>query len=258
MTTCAGRFDGRNIIVTGAGSGIGRASALRFAAEGGKVAVVDIKEEAAAETVSLITEAGGTAISVVGDLADRTVTEIVAATTLEAFGGIDVLVNNAGVNDRFEAVHELEEDMFERVMRVNVNSVYLLSKAVLPHMLEKGSGAIVNTASEAGLRGSASGAAYTASKHAVVGLTKSMAVMYRAAGIRVNAIAPGGVATNIMDGIEMTMNHGLTQIGPFQQTMVGRVATSESLAAAITFAASDDASNISGAILPVDNGWSAI
>lgn len=194
----ASEFDGRSVIVTGAASGIGRATALAFAAKGARVLVADLNSEAAGSVVKEIEEAGGTAVAVTGDLSEQAVVDQVARTAVERFGTVDVLVNNAGIMDRMSALGDVSDPEWERVIRVNLTAPFLLTRAVLPHMLAAGRGAIVNTASEAGLRGSAAGAAYTASKHGVVGLTKSLAVMYRKQGIRANAVAPGGTATSIV------------------------------------------------------------
>ncbi|GGN10131.1 SDR family NAD(P)-dependent oxidoreductase [Streptomyces fuscichromogenes] len=252
----ASGLEGRVVIVTGAGSGIGRAAALAFAQEGARVVVADLNAESAAATVQEIEKADGTAVAVTGDLGEQSVVDQVAATAVERFGGVDVLVNNAGIMDRMSALGEVSDAEWDRVIRVNLTAPFLLTRAVLPHMLTAGRGAIVNTASEAGLRGSAAGAAYTASKHGVVGLTKSLAVMYRNQGIRANAIAPGGTRTGIQidlaDGA-----HGPAALGPYFGN-VGQVSEPEEQAAVIVFLASDAASNINGAILPVDNGWAAV
>ncbi|MGW7613573.1 SDR family NAD(P)-dependent oxidoreductase [Streptomyces sp. NPDC054766] len=248
--------DGRSVIVTGAGSGIGRATALAFAAEGARVVVADLNADGAAEVVKEIEAAGGCAVAVAGDLSEQAVVDRVAATAVERFGGVDVLVNNAGIMDRMSAVAEVSDAEWERVIRVNLTAPFLLTRAVLPHMLAAGKGAVVNTASEAGLRGSAAGAAYTASKHGIVGLTKSLAVMYRDKGIRTNAIAPGGTRTGITVDLEAGA-HGPAALGAYMGN-VGRPAEAEEQAAAIVFLASDAASNINGVILPVDNGWAAV
>jgi NAD(P)-dependent dehydrogenase (short-subunit alcohol dehydrogenase family) len=252
----AGGLDGRSVIVTGAGSGIGRATALAFAAQGDRVVVADLNAEGAGKVVEEIEQAGGTAVAVVGDLSGQGVVDEVARTAVERFGGVDVLVNNAGIMDRMSALADVSDAEWERVLRVNLTAPFLLTRAVLPHMLRAGRGAIVTTASEAGLRGGAAGAAYTASKHGVVGLTKSLAVMYRDQGIRTNAIAPGGTATGMIPDIDGSA-HGPTALGPYLGA-VGRVSEPEEQAAAIVFLASDAASNVNGVILPVDNGWAAV
>ncbi|MEU9390251.1 SDR family NAD(P)-dependent oxidoreductase [Streptomyces sp. NPDC048324] len=252
----AGQFDGRGVIVTGAGSGIGRAAALAFAAQGARVLAADIDAKGADGVVREIEGAGGVAVAVVGDLGEQSVVDEVVRTAVERCGGVDVLVNNAGIMDRMSAVADVTDAEWERVLRVNLTAPFLLTRAVLPHMLAAGRGAIVNTASEAGLRGSAAGAAYTASKHGLVGLTKSLAVMYRRQGIRANAIAPGGTATGIVVDADQAA-HGPAALGPHFVNL-GRMAQPEEQAAAILFLASDAASDINGVVLPVDDGWSAV
>ncbi|MEU2967679.1 SDR family NAD(P)-dependent oxidoreductase [Streptomyces ardesiacus] len=248
--------DGRSVIVTGAGSGIGRAAALAFAAQGDRVLVADLDAEGAAATVEEIERSGGTAVAVTGDLSEQAVVDRVTATAVERFGGVDVLVNNAGIMDSMSAAADVADAEWDRVIRVNLTAPFLLTRAVLPHMLAAGRGAIVNTASEAALRGSAAGAAYTASKHGVVGLTKSLAVMYRKNGVRANAVCPGGTATAIAVEADPAA-HGPAALGPHFVNL-GRVSQPDEQAAAILFLASEAAGNINGAILPVDDGWSAV
>lgn len=251
-------LSGKSVIVTGAASGIGRAAALRFAEEGAKVVVADLNPEGAKSVVSAIESAGGTAIAVTGDLSDSEVVDAVVAGAVDTFGGIDVLVNNAGVMDSMSATADVTDAEWERVLRVNLTAPFLLTRAVLPHMLAAGSGAIVNTASEASLRGSAAGTAYTVSKHGVLGLTRSLAVMYRDQGIRANAIAPGGTITNIAADIDFDRQaHGPAVTQGFVKNM-GRVSEPEEQAAAIVYLASDAASSVNGVVLPVDNGWAAV
>jgi NAD(P)-dependent dehydrogenase (short-subunit alcohol dehydrogenase family) len=251
-------LSGKSVIVTGAASGIGRATALRFAAEGAKVVVADLNAEGAKSVVSAIESAGGTAVAVTGDLSDSAVVDGVVAGAVDTFGGIDVLVNNAGVMDSMSATADVTDAEWERVLRINLTAPFLLTRAVLPHMLAAGRGAIVNTASEASLRGSAAGTAYTVSKHGVLGLTRSLAVMYRDKGIRANAIAPGGTITDIAAGVDIDGEaHGPAVTGRHRNNM-GRVSEPEEQAAAIVYLASDAASSVNGVILPVDNGWAAV
>lgn len=244
------RFAGKTIVVTGAGSGIGKATALRVAKEGGKVIAADISRERLDE---LVAENPGLGFAVVaGDITDQAVVDQVVAT---AEGRIDALANVAGIMDKFEPIHEIEDATWERVMNVNVNSVLKLSRAVVPLMLDAGQGTVVNVASEAGLRGSAAGVAYTASKHAVIGMTKNSAVMYGKKGLRFNAVAPGAVQTNI----EAPMNSEFAQqVIPPLMGIVPGMATASQLAASITFLLSDDSTNINGVVLASDTGWSAI
>jgi len=241
-----GRFDGKTVIVTGAGSGIGRATASRIALEGGTVVAVDIAQERLAELAAALPGV----ITVVGDITKPSDVEAIVAA---ANGRIDGLANVAGVMDDMTPLHEVTDAVWERVFSVNVDGMFRLTRAVLPLMLAAGRGSIVNVASEAALRGSAAGLAYTASKHAVVGMTKSSAFMYAGKGIRVNAVAPGPVATNIQASFASEL--GQQRLGPMLET-IPPVAESAQLAASITFLLSDDGTNVSGAILPSDGAWS--
>jgi NAD(P)-dependent dehydrogenase (short-subunit alcohol dehydrogenase family) len=244
-----GRFTGKTVIVTGAASGIGRATASRIAREGGRVIAVDVSDERLREFAAPFPN--DAIAPVAGDItAQDDIDRIVDA----AAGRIDALANVAGVNDDFSPVHETSDAMWDRVIGINLTGGFKLTRAVLPLMLAAGAGSIVNVASEAALRGNSSGTAYTVSKHGVVGLTRSAAFMYGPQGIRVNAVAPGGVAT----GIPMPANvsaTGSSRLSPFQQA-IPSLATAEQLAASITFLLSDDGVNINGAVLPSDGGWS--
>lgn len=240
MTTTSDRFAGRTVIVTGAASGIGRATARRILDEGGRVVAVDLAE---------VTDEG-----MVPVVADITRGEDVARIVEAAGERIDGLANIAGIMDGMVPWHEIEDQLWEKVMAVNVTGTFALTRAVLPAMLEVGRGAIVNVTSEAGLRGSAAGTAYTASKHAVVGMTRSAAVLYSPQGIRTNAVAPGPTATGIEGG--MRSDFAAERLGPFFG-LIPPVATAETVASSITWLLSDDAENINGQVLASDGGWSA-
>jgi len=250
-------FHDRSVIVTGAGSGIGRAAALKFADQRAKVLIADLNREAADLVVKEIRSTGGTALAVCGDLADQQVVDRVVATAVEAFGGISVLVNNAGVMDRMSALGETDDAEWDRLIAVNLTAPFRLTRAALPHMLAAGKGSIVFTASEAALRGSAAGAAYTASKHGVAGLVKNLAVMYRGQGIRANAVAPGATATAIEVDARPDA-YGPAVVGALIMNNMGRLTEPEEQAAAIVFLASDAAGAINGVILAADDGWSAV
>ncbi|MCM3658564.1 SDR family oxidoreductase [Agromyces mediolanus] len=244
-----GRFDGRTIVVTGAASGIGRATASRIVREGGRVVAVDISAERLEEFAASAPE--GRVVAVAADVTKQDdIDRVVAA----AGGRIDGLANVAGVNDDFSPLAETSDAIWDRVIGINLTGVFKLTRAVLPGMVEAGRGSVVNVASEAGIRGNASGNAYTVSKHGVVGLTRSAAFMYGPQGIRVNAVAPGGVATGIPFPPHVS-EAGQARLTPFQQ-QIPTIATAEQLAASITFLLSDDGVNINGAVLPSDGGWS--
>lgn len=245
----SGRFAGKTVIVTGAASGIGRATASRIAREGGRVVAVDISAEKLDEFAASIP--GAEIVPVAGDITKQESIEAIVAAAGDEISG---LANVAGINDDFSPIHETPDAIWDKVMAVNVTGTFKLTRAVVPFMLEAGKGSIVNVASEAGLRGNASGNAYTTSKHAVVGLTKSAAFMYALQGVRVNAVAPGGVATGIPFPPHVS-EVGSARLAPFQGA-IPTVATAEALAASITFLLSDDAVNINGAILASDGGWS--
>ncbi|MGV2855790.1 SDR family NAD(P)-dependent oxidoreductase [Glutamicibacter sp. AGC13] len=246
----AERFAGKTVVVTGAGSGIGKATALRVAKEGGKVIAADISRERLDELVAENPDLDFAVVA--GDITDQAVVDQVVAA---GEGRIDALANVAGIMDKFEPIHEIEDSTWERVMNVNVNSVLKLTRSVVPLMLEAGQGNVVNVASEAGLRGSAAGIAYTASKHAVIGMTKNSAVMYGKKGLRFNAVAPGAVQTNIE--APMASEFAQQVIPPLMGIIPG-MATASQLAASITFLLSEDSTNINGVVLASDTGWSAI
>ena len=244
------RFSGKTAIVTGAGSGIGRATAIQLAEEGAHVIAVDIIQERLEQLKADKPELD--LVTVTADLTDAK--DIVRV--IEATGGkLDVLINNAGIMDKFQSVAEVDDATWERVFAVNVVAVMKLTRLAIPLMKAAGKSAIVNVVSEASLRGACAGAAYTASKYAVAGLTKNTALMHAADGIRTNAIAPGAVATNIeaVMGSQLFMERMRKYIPDHPS-----IARPEEIAAGIAFLASDEASNFNGVVLPSDGGWSAI
>ncbi|OIH96207.1 SDR family NAD(P)-dependent oxidoreductase [Curtobacterium sp. MCBA15_001] len=253
-SSTAGRFTGRTIIVTGAGSGIGRATAARIAHEGGRVVATDVvAERLDALRAELVDGAGLAVETVVGDVTDAATID---ALLTAAGGHVDGLANVAGIMDAFLPPSEVDDATWERVFSVNVTGPMRLTRAVLPLMIAAGRGAVVNVASEAALRASAAGAAYTASKHAIAGFTKSVAFFHGPQGIRANAVAPGAVATNIE--APMRSEYAASRVGPVMQVTIPPVAQPEQLAAAITWLLSDDSANVNGAVLPSDGGWSVV
>ncbi|MCI4657752.1 SDR family NAD(P)-dependent oxidoreductase [Cryobacterium zhongshanensis] len=245
------RFTGRTIIVTGAGSGIGKATALRLLGEGARVIAADISAERLA---AMQLENGSERL--VGVAGDVSLQADVDALVLAAGPTVDGLVNNAGIMDAFLPTAEITDEVWERVFRVNVTSQMRLMRAVLPGMVSAGFGRIVNIASEAGIRAGASGTTYSASKHAVIGLTKSTALFYGPKGVRCNAVAPGAVKTNIE--APFLSAWAAERLGPIMQTTIPAPAEPEDLAASICWLLSEDSPNVNGAVLMSDGGWSTI
>jgi NAD(P)-dependent dehydrogenase (short-subunit alcohol dehydrogenase family) len=254
-----GQLEGKVALITGAGSGIGRAAAQRFAAEGCAVAVVDMAGSAAEETAGKIVADGGRAIACSADVtADTEVREAVAR-TVETFGSLDVLYNNAGVNSSGSVADATEED-WDRCFAVNVKGTFLCSRAAVTHLAAGGSGAIVNQASVAALVGVPNFAAYCAAKGAVVALTRSMAIDLAPRGIRVNAICPGTVFTPLMEPMLRARGDGDMEVGLARTVVkypIGRLGTPEDIASAALFLASAGASFLTGSILAADGGMTA-
>ncbi|HML37376.1 MAG TPA: SDR family oxidoreductase [Bacillota bacterium] len=243
-------------IITGAGSGVGKATAVLFAREGAKVVVSDIDKERADEVVEEITFTGGTAMAVIADVAKEEDIQNLIDTTVYKYGTVDVLVNSAGIMDNFVPAGAVTDDLWDKVFDVNVTGAMRATRKALPIFEEKHAGVIVNIASAGGLLGSRAGAAYTASKHAVVGLTKNVGFQYAPLGIRCNAIAPGAVNTNI--GTTLFAPHAFGM----ERAMAGmslnpRTGEPDEIAKVALFLASDDSSFINGTVITADAGWTA-
>lgn len=248
------RLQGKTAIVTGAASGIGKAIAVLYAKEGANVVISDLNEQGARQTAAEINDAGGKAIAVRTNVAEQADIDNLFDETLKAFGTLDILVNNAGIMDGFEPVCEVTDELWDRVIAVNTTSVMRTSRKAMDLFHSKGSGCIINVASIGGLNGGRAGAAYTASKFAVIGLTKNTAFMYAPKGIRCNAIAPGAVETNIGASMGEPSPFGYPRM-QLTLPLNPRAGKPEEIAGLALFLASDEARYINGAVIPVDGGW---
>ena len=253
------RLQGKVAVITGAASGMGLAMATRFAAEGASVVAADWNAERLDEAVRTSEGGGGRIVGAHGDIPDQATAEALGQLAIATYGRLDVLVNNAGVMDHLQGVGELADDVWRRVLGINLDGPMFTSRRAVQHMLENGGGSIVNVASTAALHGGAAGAAYTASKHALVGLTRNTAWMYAKRGIRCNAICPGATMTNI--GETMTRDRvdaiGAARTMEFSALAPAYLQPSD-IAALALFLASDESRSINGAIIPADAGWAAV
>jgi NAD(P)-dependent dehydrogenase (short-subunit alcohol dehydrogenase family) len=257
-----GSYDGKVVIITGGALGIGRASALAFAREGARVTIADINGDAGARTLTEITATGGQADLVIGDVAQASHCEHVVRETVDRFGGLDVLFNNVGIQpgDSYKNVEDTTEATWDRIVDVNLKSYFLMSKYAIPEIRRRGGGAIINTASVQGLQSQRGVPAYAASKGGVLSLTRQMALDYAAEGIRVLAVCPGTIDTEMVraaaslepDGVEAA----LVRFG--RSHPVGRIGTGQDIANVVLFLASEGASFMTGEYVCVDGGYMAL
>ena len=250
------RLQDKVAVVTGAGSGMGKAIATLYAQEGAKVVVSDINEASAQAVAEKIKANGGEATFVVANVAKEEDIQNLIDTTVNTYGTVDILVNNAGIMDSMEPAGDIVDDKWERIFAINTTSVMRATRKVLPIFLEKQKGVIVNIASAGGLHGARAGAAYTASKHAVVGFTKNTGFMYAQQGIRCNAIAPGGVETNIASTMT-NINHFGASRQQLGMAINPRAGKSEEIAQVALFLGSDESSFVNGTVVTADAGWSS-
>lgn len=250
------KLENKVAVITGAASGIGKEIALLYAEEGASVVVSDMNEAGAQDVVKEIEGNGGKAIAVAANVSKEDDVQNMIDTAVETFGSLDILVNNAGIMDNFMPAATVTDEMCDRVFAINVSGVMRSTRKALNIFLEKGSGVIVNITSAAGVCGSRAGAAYTASKHAVVGYTKNVGFQYANKGIRANAIAPGGVHINIgttmAEPDEFGMDRAMSGAGN-----TPRPGEPEEIATIALFLASDDSSFVNGEVIRADAGWMA-
>lgn len=254
-----GLVTGKIALVTGGGAGIGRATAKTFAAEGAKVVVSDVNQEAGEETVKMIEKAGGTALFVAADVSKKADVSDLIAKTVAAYGRLDCAVNNAGIEGKIAPFAAQSEENFDAIINVNLKGTYLCLQAEIAAMLKTGGGAIVNLSSVAGLIGFSGLSPYVASKHGVIGLTKNAAIEYAASGIRVNAICPGGVDTRMLDSLAEQATSGAQTATQMMAPLhpMGRIGTPQEIADLIVWLASPRAGFITGTAIPIDGGYVA-
>ena len=249
------RFEGKVALVTGGAAGIRRATALAFAREGAKVVIADINVSGGEETVKLIRDAGGQVIFIKTDVTKAEEVKAMADKAVEAFGQLNCAFNNAGINEEAVSISRCTEESWDSIMDTNLKGVFLCMKYEIPKMLKSGGGSIVNTASVMGLVGDGSHPAYAASKHGVVGLTRTAAIVYAQAGIRINAVCPGAIRTSMTAQL-IDRHPDIKQLLESNSPM-NRIAEADEVARAVLFLCSDDASFITGHPLAVDGGWVA-
>ena len=245
-------FAGKVAFITGAGSGIGRATALAFADRGAAVSIADVSAEASRDVADEIVHAGGQALGLSCDVTSSTDVQTALQQTVEAFGRLDFAFNNAGIEQPPTPLADITEDQWQRVLDIDLRGVFLCMKYEIPLVLAAGGGAIINTSSGAGVKGFAGGGAYGAAKHGVIGLTRCAALDYAAANVRINAICPGIIETPMMDRFSGGTPEGRERV--IGQEPVGRMGRPEEIASAVMWLCSDNAAFTVGHALVVDGG----
>ncbi len=248
-------MQGKTALITGGGSGIGRAAAKAFAAAGANVVVADVDREGGEETVQILSNSGGAGIFVEADVSKGADVERLMQAAVETYGRLDYAFNNAGIQGELSPTAECTEGNWDRITAINLRGVWLCMKYEIAQMLKQGAGAIVNNSSNFGLVGSMGMPAYSASKHGVIGLTKTAALEYAKSGVRVNAVCPGPVQTPLVDKIiarQPEIVDAITQREP-----IGRMGKPEEIATAVVWMCSDEASFVTGSVLSVDGGFVA-
>ena len=251
-------LDGKVALVTGAASGIGRASALEFARQGARLVVADVDEDGVQETAKLVQREGPEALALRCDVAQSAQVSSMVRAAVDRFGRLDCAFNNAGIEGQVVPTEDYDEAMFDRVIAVNLRGVFLCLRHELPVMVKQGGGAIVNTASAAGLVALGGFSAYVASKHGVVGLTKTAALEYGTKGVRVNAVCPGAVQTPMVARLASQLSVPAESLGLARPVhALGRASDPIEIARAAVWLCSDEASFVTGIAMPVDGGWTA-
>ena len=245
------RFPGKVAFITGAASGIGRATALAFAAEGARVAILDRTADVLKETGEAVKDAGGEVLAIAGDVSVPEQVKAAVAQVVERYGQLDLAFNNAGVENKAQPLHEIELEEWDRILGINLRGAFVCMRHEIAQMLRQGGAVVVNTSSGAGIRGVAGGAAYAASKHAIIGMTRSAALDYAKQNIRVNTILPGNIATPMMDRFTGGAIQKAIDLEP-----VGRLGKPEEIAEAVLWMCSDLGGFVTGSSVVVDGGWS--